>query len=95
MEIGKTKDIVVKSTFKTDITNVELVKLISNFFVTKTAQASKLVHEKDYLLEITWLYHQHICKTVYLEGALESHSPYWAIVALRAFTFALYLRRSQ
>ena len=47
MEIGKTKDIVVKSTFKTDITNVKLVLLISNFFVTKTAQASKLVHEKD------------------------------------------------
>ena len=41
MEIGKTKDI------KTDITNVELVLLISNFFVTKTAQASKLVQEKD------------------------------------------------
>ena len=94
MEISKTKDIVVKSTFKTDIINVEveLVMLISNFFITKTAQATKLVHEKDYLKV---LYHQHICKTVYLEGALESHSPYWAIVALRAFTFALYLRRSQ
>ena len=57
MEIGKTKDIVVKSTFKTDITNVELVLLIFNFFITTTAQANKLVHEKDYLLEIPWLYY--------------------------------------
>ena len=96
MGIGKTKDIVVKSTFKTDITNVELCSFVDfQIFCYQTAQASKLVHEKDYLLEITWLYHQHICKTVYLKGALESHSPYWAIVALRAFTFALYLRRSQ
>ena len=29
---------------------------LSNFYITKTALENKLVHEKDYLLEITWLY---------------------------------------
>ena len=45
------------SVLKVDITIVGLIFSISNFSLNKTAQGRKTAIEKNYLLEITWLYH--------------------------------------
>ena len=53
LEIEKTKPTFVTSVLKVEITKVGLVFTISRFFINKTAQGRKSVHEKIYLSEIT------------------------------------------